>query len=618
MNARTSLHPLSLAVLMTVSAAASAAPGSQDESEAAQARDEIGAQLEELGTTLRAAVMSGTLTDEDAREVYGRVVRAAKAAYARDFGDGGGKTEASPSAKGNVIRLAAPRPEQIRVLLQAEFLRRHLPFLRDELDLDRDQMMIAGILFDDYAEAYELASAPLREALAQYRSATMNSYITFVLEDADVKLGAALENARQVDREEAVARMADTLERIDREKAEGLASASEADRERYEAWKRSMIAATSELDERLAAIRDRTTAQLAEMGRPDATITADDLVRMAIQLRSDRALLRAGLTESIEMIATEEQRGEESAHFEAAMARIRIGQLLPQGRLGGEAMNLWAALAEIARDQASHPGRNEPLEYAKTMLEERAPEIAARLDVRTEASIDRELAGLELRSVRDQIAAANGESIFDVDERRLAGVIRPYAGALRREVEASVAARDALLALLDESSAYIEATSPDTGSPASYRDAALRRGFPVETRRRWSERAVEAALQLDGLDADVMDALLALDSDLAIELQTLRENAIAKRIQRDPELARLLITAQFEGGRKDDIDEDVWREVDYAAFAATDERMEIQLRGILAPEQFESLPARRRMGKWGGADGKGEGKGKTAGKSLGK
>ena len=72
-----SLAPLSLAALTALCLVAGVAGAVQDE--AALAREEIGAQLEELGTTLKAAVFSGALTGEEARGIYGRVARATKA-----------------------------------------------------------------------------------------------------------------------------------------------------------------------------------------------------------------------------------------------------------------------------------------------------------------------------------------------------------------------------------------------------------------------------------------------------------------------------------------------------------------------------------------------------------
>lgn len=578
---------LPIALVTALCIAAAGAHAGQDKA----AREEIGAQIEELGTTLRAAAMSGAISGPEARQIYGRVVRAAKAAYVRDFGEGKNEADARPSAKGNTVRLRAPRPERIDMLLRAEFRRRDLEAVRNGLDLDGDQAMIVEHLFRDYEEAYDLAATPLREALAQYRGTSLNAYIAFALEDAGVRLDAAVENARRADRAEAVARMGDALARIDREKAEGLANASAEDRLRYKEWKASMIVASSEIDERLAAIRDRATAQLADMGRTDVTITAQDVIRLATQLRSDRTQLRTDLVESLETLATAEQRGEANARFEGAIARIRIRAQLPHGRLGGESMDLWAALAET-RERAVSDDAIGPLAAVAAVLWTRSPSIAAALDERTEAAIDREIEGLEYQAVRDRIAAASGESIVEVEKRRLASAVRPYVAAAGRELTASVAVRDALLALLDECAASIGEGAADTGLSTAYRGAALRRGFPVETRQRWAERALASALDLEELDDGARETLRGVHSDVAIELTTLRGAAIAKRIARDPRLARDFIDSELEGIDMK-FDDDVWREPGHAAFAVIDDRVEALLRGILVTQQFERLPRRR-------------------------
>lgn len=561
---------------------------------AAQAREEVGAQIEELGTTLKAAAMSGVISGEEAREIYKRVLGAAKASDVQQFGDGNAKAGDGNDPKTHVARLTAPRPERVQDLLRPEFLRRDLPRLADALDFDQSQMMIVRVLFEDYSEAFELSSAPLREALSQYRGSGINAYIAFTLEDAGVRLDQAVENARRADRDEAMARMQETMARIDEERAGG----SERDRRRYEIWKESALAATSELDERLAAIRDRATRQLNDMSRDEATIDADDLLHMAAQLRTDRAQLRVDLIESIGLIATEEQRGEEDRVFDAVMDQIRIDMLLPQGRLGGESMNLWAALAEVSRDLEAR-GEDWVPGYAEEWLDARVPEIAARLDARTEAIIDREIAGLEFQAVRDRIAAANGESIFEIDERRVTAAISPYVTALRLEVEASVAVRDRLLALLEESTVALSDAYPESGLTRQLafllREASLRLGFPAETRTRWAERAVAAALELEDLEDDVLEALVELDANVRAELDILRTAAIEKRIRRDPKLAREFIEAEFEG-KEVDFDDDIWREADYEAFIAIDERTETQLRTLLTPAQYEALPSR--PGQW--------------------
>jgi hypothetical protein len=563
----------------------------QDDPAAAQVREEIGAQIKELSTTLRAAAMSGVISGREARMIYDRVVEAAKASYVHGFGDPSAKEndDAGADPKTNVARLFAPQPERVRLLLQPEFLRRDLPRLERTLDLDRSQMTIVQTLFEDYSKAFELAAAPLREALEQYRGSTINAYIAFALQDAGVRLDAAADNARRADRDEAMARMRATLSRIDEEKR----ALSGGDRSEYKAWKESVLAATSELDDRLAAIRERTTRQLNDMARDDARITADDVLRMARQLQADRAQLCIDLTRSIEAIATEEQRGVENTRLDTVLARMRIGMLLPHGRLGGESMNLWAALTEVSRDLDEPRGERGPLAYAEQSLDVRAPGIAARFDTRTEATIDREIAGIEYRALRDRIAAANGESIFEVDRRRLIAAAGPYVAALRREVTASVAVRDELLLVLNELVAALNEVYPASDVGSRLRDASLRRGFPVEMRPRWSEQAITSALELEDLQHDVFEALLLLDVEIASGLARLRATAIDKRVSRDPKLAREFIKGEFEDADIE-FDDDVWRELEFEGFTAIDDRTESQLRSLLTSDQFESLPSRPR------------------------
>ena len=255
-------------------------------------------EIEELGQTLRAAVMSGTLSGEEAREIYGVMVRSIKAKWeASRAGKAANAKEAAKkpeeeSPKRSVLRLSAPKPWQISTLFQAEFLTRDLAILRDELDLDQDQMMIAGVLFRDYLEAIDLASSPLREAFGRYNRATKDQWLAAALERTDQRLGGALQRAQRVDSRVAVERMKQTLGRIAEQHAERIEAADEEDRAKFRAWARRMVEVTAELDDRLASIRERVSGELAELEREDATITADDLLRMAKQLRTEREQLR--------------------------------------------------------------------------------------------------------------------------------------------------------------------------------------------------------------------------------------------------------------------------------------------------------------------------------------
>ncbi|MHC4129811.1 MAG: coiled-coil domain-containing protein, partial [Planctomycetota bacterium] len=595
---------LRLAVVSVLSCVAGSAPAMQDDKDrsaaesAEQERRDPREELRELGATLKAAVLSGTLTREEAGEIYNAVavglfqeLKAFRAGNTKEPEKEAEKKVEEESPKRGVMKLSAPKPRQIRALFEPEFLTRDLAILHSDLDLNREQMMIAGLLVRDYLEATALASSPLREAIRRYRGAVRDQWLQTVLERSDQRLGAALQRAERADPEVAIERTRQALESIASESEKKIEADGAEGRAKFDAWTKHMIEVTGQLDARLASVRQRATAQLAELDREGAPITAEDLARLAKQLRGERARLREQMIDDLEIITTEEQRGAANARFEAAMARIRVDHLLPHGRLGGESMNLWAALTETGRGQERGRPQAGQLESVEALLRRRASRIAQKLDGRMEATLDREVEGLEFQAERDRIAAASGASVFEVEERRLTSAWRPFAEAARHEVTASVAVRDALRTLLDEASAYLDEAYPDTGLSDAYREASLRRGFPIEMRGRWSERVMAAALKLDGLDDDTREALLAVETANTIEITALRRDALAKRIARDPKLAREFIEAEF-GGEEREVQwhPEMWLGINYEAFDAIDDRTESRLRAILTPEQCEALP----------------------------
>ena len=560
------------------------------------ARGGSASELEELGETLKAAVLSGTLSEADAIKIYYSMARSLAPDNTKTTARAAEGSDGPYAAKFDLMMLSAPRPGQMSALFRAEFRRRDLQLLRRELDLGRDQMGIIEVLLSDYLEAFELASTPLREALGRYSRSS-----------ADQWVAAALQRAHLDEVDVAIANTRDALQRLesapDKQDTVGDTSPdrtveNEQMRAAREAWARRMVDVTATMQDRVAELRDRVQARLTQMERAGSMVTADDLVRMAHELRRERAQLRAEFTEFLGLIALIERTETERARFDAAVARVRIEHELNHGRLGGESMNLWAALAETGRGDRVRLARPDELLKADALLEERAPGLAATLDNRTKATIAREIRGLDFLVTRDRISAATGarESGERIDPARLASALRPFAEAARREVAASVAVRDELLALLDESSALLDAAYPDSDVSMVYRDAALRRGFRTEMGQRWSERALRAALRLDDLDDESRAALVAMERDVAAALRTLRAEAIAQRIRRDPQRARKRIEAQFETRRspREKFDLEDFLGFNHQAFMALDERTEDQLRAFLTPQQLASLPARPR------------------------
>ncbi|MFK7962143.1 MAG: hypothetical protein AB8G96_16645 [Phycisphaerales bacterium] len=606
------------ATLATPASPVSAVPGESEMTIASQeARDEL-EELEELGSTLKAAVVSGAMSEEDATKLY--FIMAERLARGKQEGIQGadaGAADGQPSKR--EITLSPPSPRQIRMLFQPEFLRRDISILRNVLNLDRDQTTIADVLIDDYRQALDIAATPLREALTRYQRSTTDQWIVSVFDRIDIA---------QAD--EAVANMERALEAWNEANAKDeVPSDSTPDvqsaqaRLKADAFSRRMIEATRTMDERIAALRQRVEAERAD--RQQTEVTAQDLVRLATVLRAERAALRTVLLESIEAITTDRQRGASNAMLDRTIARIQVSHLLPRGRLSGETMNLWAALSE-AEAEAEAGGKADPVATGgppstspAKQLEDGLPTIATLLDQRATATIDREIAGLAFNAAHDRLLREGGGATVDKDAGSMKAATRPFAAAVRREFDMSVAVRDALLDSLRTSASVepepVTVAEPEAEAAAisefirQYRNAALRRGFPTEMQARWSERAVATAAAIAGLDAAARDALSDLKIELNSTLRQLRVEAVALRVQHETDVARAQTEAEFgdregQGDGKENAKGDAfglerWFGMRFNEFAAVDDQVERRLRDILTDQQFESLPMRRDTRKAG-------------------
>lgn len=551
-------------------------------------------ELAEWGETLKAAVLSGALSEEDAMKIYSRMTSSLAPMNAKKTSAAKKDYDGPYSAKIDFMMLSAPRPDQISALLQPEFLWRDLQLLRSELNLDRSQMAIIEILLTDYLESQGLTSLPFREALGRHHNSS-----------ADQWIAAALERVHIDEVDVAVANTRDAIKRFeratDKRASDGKTTPDRAvenqkKRTAQQEWAKRMVEVTAIMDERIEALRQRVNTRLAELENAGSMVTADDLVKMARRLRSERTGLGEEFVESLGLVCLTKPTETEQAIFDMAIARIRIGHDLNKGRLGGESMNLWTALIDTTRADESKYGYAAELDEVKSRLDNRTPEIAAILDKRTQATIDREISGLEFLAERDRLYASTGaqKSGEGIDPSRLTGVLRPFARASHHELTASVAVRDKLLELLDETTALIDTVYPDTSVSMMYRDLALRSGFRTEVRQRWLERALNKALQRDDLDEESHAALVAIETNVAASLRALREDAIAERIRRDPQRARQRIDVQLEtrNPRSEKLDLEDLLGFNHKAYKALDERIEGQLKVILTPEQFATLPPR--------------------------
>lgn len=102
-------------------------------------------------------------------------------------------------------------------------------------------------------------------------------------------------------------------------------------------------------------------------------------------------------------------------------------------------------------------------------------------------------------------------------------------------------------------------------------------------------------MKLDDLNQVAILLLRDLSNSTSSEIKMIREQAISKRMKRDPELARQPVLSLWGLDPKADkpwITED-WTGQEYDAHTKLNERTETTLRSILTPAQFNMLPYRQ-------------------------
>ena len=102
--------------------------------------------LEQVGETLKAAVLSGALSEEDAIRIYKSLGRKLDPDNEKETVRSGEGADGPYAGKLDIMMLAAYRPGQIATLFRPEFLRRDLLWFRRELELDQNQLAIIEIL----------------------------------------------------------------------------------------------------------------------------------------------------------------------------------------------------------------------------------------------------------------------------------------------------------------------------------------------------------------------------------------------------------------------------------------------------------------------------------------
>ncbi len=540
-----------------------------------------GSELGQLGASLKAAVLSGSMTEEDARSIWGSAMEVQKLQSEMETLLSDKAEVVADDAKSQTMRLIPPDPRAPRLLLQPEFLERDGLFITESLDLDSQRSEIVELVFRDYVGSYELISQPLVAALQRYR----RSQVGRDLAEAVARLDRQL-STQDIDMAAAMDTMEERLEDYARQAVAKQGAESEEGREKSRAlaqeWVRELEGGLDSLDENMSRLRERLVLAIEGMEEAGEDVTPQDLYRLATGLQQQRDAIRADVLETLRLTIVEGEDAGRSAELDAVMQQLRFASGLRLARLGGERIDPRSAADAMAELPSS----------VGALLTAMDPVLAQLSNRRMESAIDREIAGIRMMvDARRAIDQYDGEAF--VPDDRWDAVIAPYAAAWLKQIDASVACRDGVLEMVDEMTVLLMEENVDAA--LAYRDFALQRGFPDEMRRRWYDRALAAAVRLEGVSDEIMESLLRLRKDASAAAREIRDRAIGGRMERDLELARAPVRSLWgmEEGAKDVFEESDWRGREFEAHRILGDEVEDALRILLAPVQFEQLPPRQ-------------------------
>jgi hypothetical protein len=557
---------------------------------------EAPSELEQFGEGLKAAVASGAMTREDAWSLW----RAAQLASELEKKDGsatnpitkirskerGDETlqisKATP--KSRINRLVPPWPHRIDVLLHPQFMVRDAYTLGDWLDLDEDRVAIIEMVLTQHELAWEEATTVLTDALNRYAHRKDRATLQFAAErfnrdldfdDIDIPSVAVDLARRRWERSQSKNKNSDSPD-SDRRHA-----AIEARAAKVREW---LTPRLKEMNTRLEAIRNQVEYRLLLIDESASDMSAEDIVELAENLQRQRQSLAIDVREMLTLAIDINDDDEMTDRLGAALARLRIEDGYRYARLGGESIRPWGILAAAFRGVEIPP-------MALVLVDSHRDELSDLVKDRTHNAINREIEGWRFLVRRAELIEEHGDD-DNVTREQWLEALEPYVATWKVQIESSIAYRDALLQLVEETTNQLA----EDGHPLvdQYEVSAMRTGFALEMRPRWVETALKAAMSLDDLDDETMAELANLDLKMREELAEIRADAIQRRLTRDPELALTDVVA-FWGKNVDRskayTDED-WRGFAHDRHAALTDHTWSSLQSLLTDDQLAAVPER--------------------------
>ena len=447
----------------------------------------------------------------------------------------------------------------IRELLEPDFSRRDVPLFVEQLQLDDGQRAIIESLIEDYDDTFGAGSEEVQADLTDLGRSMMQSFMG----------GGGMGDMRE--------RMRDTMGNI-REEMEEIQAANggqEMSSEERRAFFR----------ERMQDVQQDMMQDASESGAMDeARGVMGEMLDILREWVSERQLLKTEFVGNVEIQLSDDQLVLWPA-FDRFLVREKS---LPRGRLSGEEVNLFAVLDDVGLSEAAYAA-------IEPMLDEYEVQLHTAL-------ISRDT---YLLTSAPRLYKAMQEGSVDDAER-----------ILKQQVQYRESVRNVNDNFRQQFADVIE----DEVEKVALNRAFLEEAYDRIYRPTFGQRSFAAAMEIEDLDPDVLEAIMTLDGSFMAELtaKNMLLVSILRKTEGDEQVSQgtrmvSIMSGDFSGGmpwgggrnRGGNADEeDPYRE-GMDERGRVDERYVEQLKSLLTPEQQEALPAQRGNrggggGGWGG------------------
>ncbi len=448
----------------------------------------------------------------------------------------------------------------IRELLEPDFSRRDVPLFVEQLQLDDGQRAIIESLIEDYDDTFGGGSEAVQADLTDLGRSMMQSFMG----------GGAMGDMRE--------RMQETMGSI-REEMEEIQAANggqEMSSEERRAFFR----------ERMQNVQQDMMQDAMESGAMDeARGVMGEMLDILQEWVAQRQLLKTEFVGNVEIQLSDDQLVLWPA-FDRFLVREKS---LPRGRLSGEEVNLFAVLDDVGLSESAYAA-------VEPMLDEYEFQLHSALVARD----------AYLLSSAPRLFKAMQEGSVDDAER-----------ILKQQVQY----REGVRNVNDNFRVQFADVIEDEMEKEALNRAFLEEAYDRIYRPTFGQRSFAAAMEIEDLDPDVLEAIMTLDGSFMAELsaKNLLLVGILRKSEGDDEVSQgtrmvSVMSGDFSGGMPwgggrnrggGGDEEDPYRE-GMDDRNRIDERYVEQLSALLTPEQQEALPTQR-GGRGGGGGGWGGG-----------